>query len=84
MNRKPVHVLSTFPASRDIVQRASKTNGGRYQAIDVTRPSIIGTYNYGMGVTDRFDQNLSYFIESNSEQCIEKEKSMRVLSTWSW
>ena len=61
MDRKPVHVMSTFSASKDIVHRAAKGPNGRYQRIEVSRPLIIGNYNYGMGGTDRFDQQLSYY-----------------------
>ena len=61
MDKKPVHVLSTFAASKDTVLRAGKTESGSYCKISVDRPGVVGKYNYGMGGTDKFDQMLSYY-----------------------
>jgi hypothetical protein len=34
MDKKPVHLLSTFAASRDTVRRASRTNAGAYAQVE--------------------------------------------------
>lgn len=60
MDRKPVHLISSYLGSTDLVTRAVKQNG-RHAEIEVTRPSIVGDYNYGMGGTDKIDQKLSYY-----------------------
>ena len=59
MDKKPVHVLSTFTASQDVMKWASKNLQGNFCKIDVTRPAVIGKYNYGMPGTDKIDQQMS-------------------------
>ena len=55
-----VNLLSTYQCSRDEVTRSSKVEG-RYRELVVTRPSIIGEYNYGMSGTDKIDQKIAYY-----------------------
>jgi hypothetical protein len=61
MDKKPVHILSTFAASSDSVQRSSRTAGGAFVRIEVDRPGVVRKYNYGMGGTDKIDQLISYY-----------------------
>ena len=57
---KVVNMLSTYQCSRDEVKRSSKVEG-RYREVVVTRPSLVGEYNYGMGGTDKIDQKIAYY-----------------------
>jgi hypothetical protein len=61
MDKKPVHILSTFAVSAEEVKRNGKSKRGQYEELALHRPGIVGIYNYGMGGTDRFDQKLSYY-----------------------
>ena len=55
-------MLSTFPPKREMVTRNSSNKKTRkYELIQLSRPSNIGTYNHGMGGTDSGDQKQSYY-----------------------
>jgi len=60
MDSKPVHMLSTFPSTRDNARRLSNVDG-RWERIDIPRPTVIKVYNDLMGGTDKFDQFNSYY-----------------------
>ena len=57
---KLVNLQSTYQCSRYEVTRSSKVEG-RYREIVVSRPSLIGEYNYGMSGTDKIDQKIAYY-----------------------
>lgn len=61
MDNKPVHLLHTYPTFKKPVTRNSSDANGRYQAINLPQPTIIGDYNKGMGGTDLIDQRCSYY-----------------------
>jgi hypothetical protein len=58
---KPVHFLSTWPTTKYNVKRNSVDANGRYQPVQISRPTIIGVYNDSMDGTDKFDQWTSYY-----------------------
>jgi hypothetical protein len=41
MDKKPVHILSTFSASVDVVRRNSKSARGQYEPLELRRPAIF-------------------------------------------
>ena len=61
MDSKPVNVVSTFPTMKTEVKRNTKDKAGNYAPTTVAQPTIVKTYNYGMGGTDRMDQQISYY-----------------------
>lgn len=61
MDSKPVHMLSSYKSCYDKVQRRIKTDTNDYQLMELTRPILIGDYNYGMKGTDLVDQKTSYY-----------------------
>ena len=59
---KPVHILSTFPTSIVEVNRNAKDKKtGAYAPQQLKQPTVVKTYNYGMGGSDKMDQMISYY-----------------------
>jgi hypothetical protein len=61
MNKKPVHVLSSFPSTLGRVKREAVDALGNFTEIDIVRPVIFAIYNIAMWGTDLHDQLNSYF-----------------------
>ncbi len=62
VDKKPVHLLHTFPTSFDTISRNTKNRSTQlYVPIEITRPTAVGTYNNGMGGTDLHDQLIAYY-----------------------
>lgn len=60
MDNKPVHLLSTLESYQGEVQRSTTNAAGNWTKMEIPQPTIIRTYNSGMGGTDSCDQRLSY------------------------
>ena len=61
MDKKPVHILSSFPTMIEYCSRNSKDATGKYQKTQITRPTVVTAYNQIMGGTDKMDQLASYY-----------------------
>lgn len=61
MDSKLVMLLSSYESMEDTCQRRTKPDADLNTTMTLTRPSIIGDYNNGMGGTDAIDQKLSYY-----------------------
>jgi hypothetical protein len=61
MDNKPVHLLSTSPTYKSIVERVSKELGVYQGKKNIDIPTTIIVYNSTMGGTDKFDQLISYY-----------------------
>lgn len=61
MDKKPVHVFSSWPTKYDYCNRNSKDGQGNFQRIQITRPTVMAAYNQSMGCTDKMDQLCSYY-----------------------
>ena len=61
MDKKPVHLLSTFPKLKTSCKRTIVDKNNNYNKQIIEQPSIVQSYNSGMGGTDVFDQRLSYY-----------------------
>jgi hypothetical protein len=62
IDKKPVHLLHTFPTSFDTISRNTKNRSTQlYEPIEITRPTAVGTYNNGMGGTDLHHQLIAYY-----------------------
>lgn len=61
LDRKPVGVLHTFPTALGTCFRMVKTKEDGWQRQQYDRPTIIPTYNWGMGGTDSGDQRMEAY-----------------------
>ena len=62
MDKTPVHILSTFGGDMGTcVRKVQDKQSKAWSKITYSQPSLIKTYNAGMGGTDGFDQWLAMF-----------------------
>jgi hypothetical protein len=61
MDNKPVNILSTYRSEYEMIVRNGKDKSRNYEQVTITRPTIVGDYNSGMGGTDSFDQRNCYY-----------------------
>lgn len=62
MDKKPVHILSTFGGGvGNCIRKVQDKTNQTWSKVTYSQPSLIKTYNAGMGGTDGFDQWLAMF-----------------------
>jgi len=61
-DNRPVTIVSTFRGKQTIVSRNTKEKSGAFKKIEITQPTVVKTYNYAMGGTDKMDQLVSYYL----------------------
>jgi hypothetical protein len=61
MDRKPVHLLSSFVTVLGKVIRKTVDARGVYLSVEFVRPELIAIYNHAMGGTDLHDQMNAYY-----------------------
>lgn len=62
MDKKPVHLLSSFCGGVSTCNRMIKGNDGRWRRATIMQPTMVRHYNHGMGGTDGVDQLISYYF----------------------
>lgn len=61
MDKKPVHMLSSFPANGIKCFRMMKNAAGQWEKKEVDFPTTIHVYNHSMGAVDKNDQLAAYY-----------------------